>query len=485
MVALTCFSSTLCFAGDSSGYAVKYTGSWGSPADIDSTRGIRSISCAATTLCVAVGDAGYAVTYNGSSWAASTDADAARGLKAVSCTSTTLCIAVDNAGTEVTLNGTSWGTPQDIDASNALEALSCPSSTFCEAIDSTGNALQLIGTSWQAPTGIDATRTGSAISCPSTTFCVAADTAGYAVQYQNVPPAVSQLTWDTNGSESLILSDAAYDYIYGPNATPVEQVSLSTSTPTFLTFTPSDSTWLATNAQGDATAFYGYDAFGNLAFGTPASPFGYAGQYTDASSGFSNLRARCYVPRTGTFATRDPAFGSTDTAYTYAGGDPVNVVDPLGLWGWNPISDVSQAAGDVGHYVITHKKGIEVGVSIGLGVLAAGTGFGALVEGSVLLASVSVAAGLGASALDYGPCVNGNDTAACVGLGLGLTGAVTGAFGLAGAGLVAAEIIAEDSTAAAILGGLGAFGWNVGIAGTIIDATTGIASASSLCSTTK
>jgi hypothetical protein len=168
-----------------------------------------------------------------------------------------------------------------------------------------------------------------------------------------------------------------------------------------------------------------------------------------------------------------------------AGDDPVNETDPLGLWGWNPISDVSQAAGDVGHYVVTHKKGIEVGVGIGLGVLAAGTGVGALVEGSVLLASVSVAAGLGASALDYGPCVNGNDTAACVGLGLGLTGAVTGGFGLAGAGLVAAEIIAEDSTAAAILGGLGAFGWNVGIAGTIIDATTGIASASSLCSTTK
>ena len=197
------------------------------------------------------------------------------------------------------------------------------------------------------------------------------------------------------------------------------------------------------------------------------------------------MRARSYSSQTGSFTTRDPAFAVTDTAYTYAEGDPVNASDPLGLWGWNPIFDVSQAAGDVGHYVVTHKKGIEVGVGIGLGVLAAGTGVGALVEGSVLLASVSVVAGLGASALDYRPCVNGNDTAACIGLGLGLTGAVTGGFGLAGAGLVAAEIIAEDSTAAAILGGLGAFGWNVGIAGTIIDATTGIASASSLCSTTK
>lgn len=158
-----------------------------------------------------------------------------------------------------------------------------------------------------------------------------ADTSGYEATYQPVPPAISQLTWDSNGSEPLILSDAAYDYIYGPNATPVEQVSLSTSTPTFLTYTPSDSTWLATNAQGDATAFYGYDAFGNLAFGTPASPFGYAGQYTDASSGFSNLRARFYGPQTGTFTTRDPAFGSTDTAYAYTGDDPVNGTDPMEL----------------------------------------------------------------------------------------------------------------------------------------------------------
>jgi hypothetical protein len=50
---------------------------------------------------------------------------------------------------------------------------------------------------------------------------------------------------------------------------------------------------------------------------------------------------------------------------------------------------------------------------------------------------------------------------------------------------VAGGIIAEDSTAAAILGGLGAFGWNVGIAGTILDATTGIASAASLCGTER
>ena len=124
--------------------------------------------------------------------------------------------------------------------------------------------------------------------------------------------------------------DSSDDYIYGPSTTPVEEVSLSSSTPTYMTYTPSDSSWLIANAAGDETAFYGYDAFGNLAFGIPTSLFGYAGQYTDASTGLSNMRARWYGPQTGEFATRDPAFASTDSAYTYTGDDPVNASDPTG-----------------------------------------------------------------------------------------------------------------------------------------------------------
>jgi RHS repeat-associated protein len=86
-----------------------------------------------------------------------------------------------------------------------------------------------------------------------------------------------------------------------------------------------------TNTAGDEVAFYGYDAFGTLAFGTPVSPFGYSGQYSDAASGLVNDRARFYEPSTGAFMTRDPAFDQTDTAYTYAGDDPVNASDPSGL----------------------------------------------------------------------------------------------------------------------------------------------------------
>jgi RHS repeat-associated protein len=85
-------------------------------------------------------------------------------------------------------------------------------------------------------------------------------------------------------------------------------------------------TWAGRTRGG----FYGYDAFGNLAFGTPTSAFGYSSQYTDPNTGLVNDRARFYQAQTGGFTTRDPAFSATDTAYAYAGDDPVNNSDPSG-----------------------------------------------------------------------------------------------------------------------------------------------------------
>ena len=140
----------------------------------------------------------------------------------------------------------------------------------------------------------------------------------------------NQVTWDTTSSLPLILSDGTNDYIYGPTGQPVEQIALATGTPTYFTYTPTDSTWITTNQAGDETGFWGYDAYGNLAFGTPTSHFGYSGQYTDTTTGLVNDRARFYSDQTGSFTTRDPDFAQTDTAYTYAGDDPVDQFDPTG-----------------------------------------------------------------------------------------------------------------------------------------------------------
>ena len=61
------------------------------------------------------------------------------------------------------------------------------------------------------------------------------------------------------------------------------------------------------------------------------SAFGYAGQYTDATTGLSDMRARWYAPGTGEFTSVDPALAETGQPYEYAGDDPVNGWDPSGL----------------------------------------------------------------------------------------------------------------------------------------------------------
>jgi RHS repeat-associated protein len=333
--AVTCTSSSFCVAVDASGYAVKYTGSWASPIDIDSTRSLSTVSCVSSFLCVAGGASGYVTTYSafGGSWSTPSDVDSSRTIKALVCTTFSQCLAVDTSGYATTFNGSGWTSPSDIDGSNTLEALTCANASVCTASDNDGNVLTYSGTSWSDPVNIDSTRSLTAIACPTTTFCATTDASGYAVTYAPLSASTSQLTWDTNGSLPLVFSDSTNDYVYGPAGTPVEQVSLASSAPTYLTYTASDDTWLSTNETGDETGFWGYDAFGNQEFGSPTSPFGYSGQYTDATTSQVNDRARWYEPETGGFTARDPDFSTTDTAYTYAGDNPVNENDPSGEFG--------------------------------------------------------------------------------------------------------------------------------------------------------
>ncbi len=371
---VSCASSTFCVAVDANGNAVKYTGTWGSAASIDGTTSIASVSCPSSTFCEAVDASGNALKYNGSTWSSSvidrhqvleavscqsstfceavdnagnvltyngsskwssSNVDSTRTMKSVSCPTATFCAAVDANGNVLTYNGTSWSSATDIDGTTAMNGISCTSSTFCQIIDASGNNLTYNGSAWSYAVSIDGTTALEAISCPTSTSCQAEDGAGKAIPYgpMNI---TSQLTWDTNGSLARVLSDSGYDYLYGPTGEPVEQVSVTpipaSPNPVFMTYTPSDSSWLLTNATGNPTAFYSYDAYGNLAYGTPASPFGYSGQYTDPATGLINDRARWYEPQTGGFTTFDPAFTQTDSAYTYAGGDPIDKSDPSGLF---------------------------------------------------------------------------------------------------------------------------------------------------------
>ena len=64
-------------------------------------------------------------------------------------------------------------------------------------------------------------------------------------------------------------------------------------------------------------------------------PSFYRGEQYDSDLGLYYLRARYYNPATGRFLSRDPEEGkikipATLHKYLYAGGDPVNRIDPRG-----------------------------------------------------------------------------------------------------------------------------------------------------------
>jgi len=95
------------------------------------------------------------------------------------------------------------------------------------------------------------------------------------------------------------------------------------------------STRLLTDTAGVVQATYSYDAYGNIPpgwkTGTATTPLQYAGQYTDAETGFQYLRTRYYDPATGQFLGRDPETGITQSPYGYVDSNPLNDTDPTGL----------------------------------------------------------------------------------------------------------------------------------------------------------
>jgi RHS repeat-associated protein len=93
------------------------------------------------------------------------------------------------------------------------------------------------------------------------------------------------------------------------------------------------STRALTDAGGAVVATFSYDPYGRqtASGGSATTPLGFAGQYTDAESGFQYLRARYYDPVTAQFLTRDPLEAVTRSAYGYVDGDPLNGADPAGL----------------------------------------------------------------------------------------------------------------------------------------------------------
>lgn len=84
---------------------------------------------------------------------------------------------------------------------------------------------------------------------------------------------------------------------------------------------------------------YEYDAFGNETLENEKSeynPFRYNGQYYDEETGFIYLRNRYYDPSIGRFTQEDPVKDGFNW-YVYCGNNPVNRVDPLGLFDYDTV----------------------------------------------------------------------------------------------------------------------------------------------------
>lgn len=165
------------------------------------------------------------------------------------------------------------------------------------------------------------------------------------------------------GQDLKLMSDGVSKYLWGMDGSLLTQAPLGS-------VTDSESVLAITDGMGSVYAMiqsepvpgsatgqfvftiksqYAYSSFGarTLVSGTDTSSIGFVSEQHD-SSGLVYLRARYYDPSTAQFMSLDPMVMTTLDPYGYANGNPLQVIDPLGLWGWNPMEWTASEWGTVG-----------------------------------------------------------------------------------------------------------------------------------------
>lgn len=139
-----------------------------------------------------------------------------------------------------------------------------------------------------------------------------------------------------------------------------------------------------TNANGEVTKTYKYDAFGveKDISDSDTNAFRYCGEYYDKETATVYLRARYYNPSTGRFISRDSFAGKNEdplslNLYTYCENNPIYGIDPSGhmpKWLKNTLKVAAGVAVIGGLAVATAVTGGAAGVIAGAALTGAISG---------------------------------------------------------------------------------------------------------------
>jgi RHS repeat-associated protein len=175
----------------------------------------------------------------------------------------------------------------------------------------------------------------------SSTVSYAYDADGNRVQ-TTADGQVTQYVVDNNGSLSQVVAELDQDdgllvsYLHGDDL-----ISQSRGGAThYYHYDGLGSTRALSDQTAVVTDSYDYEAFGELLgqTGSTENNYLYTGEQIDPNTGNYYLRARFYNPGSGRFLSMDsfegvPQDPVTLHKYLYGNGDPVNVIDPNGLFG--------------------------------------------------------------------------------------------------------------------------------------------------------
>jgi len=148
-----------------------------------------------------------------------------------------------------------------------------------------------------------------------------------------------------DGSNNLIMR-----FEYGDSRMPVAMTRGGATY--YLTYDQVGSLKAVADSAGNVVKRIDYDSFGNIINDTNPlfnMPFGFAGGLHDRDTGLVRFGYRDYDPDIGRWTAKDPilfAGGDTDL-YGYVLNDPVNLIDPEGLF-WGPIGYGGAIVGAIG-----------------------------------------------------------------------------------------------------------------------------------------